>query len=174
MAAQQARQAHRYTLRDATAGGERGTSRRAGRNVYTVSRAHFDFTVGYLVAANSDLTPKWHASLGRRLHDGCGVLVPIAKRKNQPNACREGTTLGVDPTTNDWGSGSVSGRGFVDSYGFAGRKRAHGSDYELQLLSRSPDEVQRWGRVFGRLRFRVGFDSGGISARRHLLDCAQE
>ncbi len=75
--------------------------------VYTVSRAHFDLTVGYMVAANSDLTPKWHASLGRRLHDGCGFLVPIAKRKNQPDACREGTTPGVDPTTNDWGSGLV-------------------------------------------------------------------
>jgi hypothetical protein len=75
--------------------------------VYTVSRGHFDLTVGYLVAANADLTPKWHASLGRRLHDGCGFLVPIAKHKNQPNACREGTTPGVDPTTNDWGSGWI-------------------------------------------------------------------
>jgi hypothetical protein len=75
--------------------------------VYTVSRGHFDLTVGYLVAANPDLTPKWHASLGRRLHDGCGFLVPIAKHKNQPNACREGTTPGVDPTTNDWGSGWI-------------------------------------------------------------------
>jgi outer membrane protein assembly factor BamB len=75
--------------------------------IYTVSRAHIDLTVGYLVAANPDLTPKWHASLARRLHDGCGFLVPIAKRKKQPNACREGTTPGVDPTTNDWGSGWV-------------------------------------------------------------------
>jgi len=32
--------------------------------VYTVSRGHFDLTVGYLIAANPDLTPKWHASLG--------------------------------------------------------------------------------------------------------------
>ena len=76
--------------------------------IYTVSRTHIDLTVGYLVAANPDLTPKWHASLARRLHDGCGFLVPIAKRKNQPNACREGTTPGVDPTTNDWGSGWVA------------------------------------------------------------------
>ena len=75
--------------------------------VYTVSRAHIDLTVGYLVAANPDLTPKWHASLARRLHDGCGFLVPIATRKNQPDACREGTTPGVDPTSNDWGSGEV-------------------------------------------------------------------
>jgi hypothetical protein len=75
--------------------------------VYTASRAHFDSTVGYLIAANSDLTPKWHASLAKRLHDGCGFLVPIATRKNQPNACREGTTPGVDPTTNDWGSGWI-------------------------------------------------------------------
>jgi hypothetical protein len=75
--------------------------------IYTVSKAHIDLTVAYLVAVNPDLTPKWHASLAKRLHDGCGFLVPIAKHKNQPNACREGTTPGVDPTTNDWGSGWI-------------------------------------------------------------------
>jgi hypothetical protein len=75
--------------------------------VYTVSRAHYDPMVGYLVAVNSDLSPKWQSSLQRRLHDGCGVIIPIAKRKRQPNACREGTNLGVDPNTNNWGSGQI-------------------------------------------------------------------
>ena len=75
--------------------------------IYTVSRAHLDLTVGYLIAANRDLTPKWHASLAKLLHDGCGFLVPIATAPNQPNACREGATPGVDPTTNDWGSGWI-------------------------------------------------------------------
>jgi hypothetical protein len=75
--------------------------------IYTVSRAHFDQLVGYLVAVNPDLTPKWQASMQRRLHDGCGVIIPIAKHRRQPDACREGTTVGVDPNTNDWGSVQV-------------------------------------------------------------------
>lgn len=75
--------------------------------IYTVSRGHFDLTIGYLIAVNPDLTPKWHTALSRRLHDGCGVLVPIATHKDQPDACREGTTKGVDPLTNDWGSGWI-------------------------------------------------------------------
>jgi hypothetical protein len=76
--------------------------------VYTVSRAHFDSLVGYLVAVNPDLSPKWQASLQRRLTDGCGVLVPIASDTTTPNSCRPGATVGVDPTTNDFGSGLVS------------------------------------------------------------------
>ena len=77
--------------------------------IYTISRGHFDPLVGYLVAVNPDLTPKWQASLQNRFHDGCGVLIPIATAAdpNQPNACRVGTTLGVDPTTNAPGSGEV-------------------------------------------------------------------
>ena len=77
--------------------------------IYTLSRAHYDPLVSYLVAVNRDLTPKWQASLQRRLDDGCGVLVPIAPadNPNQPNSCRAGTTPGVDPTTNDLGSGQV-------------------------------------------------------------------
>jgi hypothetical protein len=77
--------------------------------IYTVSRAHFDSLVSYLVAVNPDLTPKWAASLQNLLSDGCGVLLPIATNANpnQPNACRSGTTTGVDPTTNAKGSGQV-------------------------------------------------------------------
>jgi len=78
--------------------------------IYTVSRGHFDPLVGYLVAVNPDLTPKWQASLQNRFNDGCGVLVPIATgaNPNQPNSCRVGTTPGVDPTTNTPGSGQVT------------------------------------------------------------------
>jgi hypothetical protein len=75
--------------------------------VYTVSRAHFNGLAAYLVAVNADLTPKWQQSLQTRLHDGCGVIVPIAVNTTTPNSCRPGTTLGVDPTTNDFGSGNV-------------------------------------------------------------------
>jgi outer membrane protein assembly factor BamB len=79
----------------------------ADGTVYTVSRAHFDSRVGYLVAVNPDLTPRWQASLQHRLNDGCGVIVPIATNTTTPNTCRPGTTPGVDPTTNDLGSGTV-------------------------------------------------------------------
>jgi hypothetical protein len=65
--------------------------------------------VAYLVAVNPDLTLKWTASLQNRLTDGCGVLLPIAAQgvNNTPNSCRYGTTVGVDPTTNSFGSGVV-------------------------------------------------------------------
>jgi hypothetical protein len=77
--------------------------------VYTVSVAHFDSLVAYLVAVNPDLTPKWAATLQNRLTDGCGVLLPIAPQgvNNLPNSCRYGTAVGVDPTTNGRGSGGV-------------------------------------------------------------------
>lgn len=79
----------------------------ADGTIYTVSRAHLDSRAGYLVAVNPDLTPKWQASLQHRLNDGCGVIVPIASNTTTPNTCRPGTTPGVDPTTNDLGSGAV-------------------------------------------------------------------
>jgi hypothetical protein len=75
--------------------------------IYTVSRAHFTEGTAYLIAVNPDLTPKWQASLQRRLNDGCGMIVPIATDTSTPNSCRPGTTPGVDPTTNDLGSGNV-------------------------------------------------------------------
>lgn len=75
--------------------------------VYTVSMAHHDGQVAYLVAVNPDLTPKWASSLQYRLNDGCGVILQIAPQgvNNEPNSCRYGTTVGVDPTTNAMGSG---------------------------------------------------------------------
>lgn len=76
--------------------------------IYIVSRAHFDALVGYLVAANPDLTPKWQASLQNLLTDGCGSLIPIASNLTTPNTCRPGTTPGVNPTTNAPGSGQVT------------------------------------------------------------------
>jgi hypothetical protein len=78
--------------------------------IYTVSVAHFDSIIAYLVAVNPDLTPKWASTLQNRLTDGCGELLPIAKAgvTNEPNSCRHGTTPGVDPTTNANGSGTVS------------------------------------------------------------------
>src|SRR5271166_4436000 len=77
--------------------------------VYTVSVAHFDGLVAYMVAVNPDLTLKWAASLQNRLTDGCGVLLPIAAKgvNDEPNSCRYGTAVGVDPTTNARGSGAV-------------------------------------------------------------------
>ncbi len=77
--------------------------------IYTASLSHFDGMSAYLVAVNSNLTPKWAASLQNRLSDGCGVLVAIAPASNPnlPNSCRNGATLGIDPTTNAPGSGSI-------------------------------------------------------------------
>lgn len=77
--------------------------------IYTASRAHFDGMQAYLIAVKPDFSgPKWAASLQNRLHDGCGVIVPISgPANNTPNACRNGATVGVDPTTNAPGSGVI-------------------------------------------------------------------
>jgi hypothetical protein len=79
----------------------------ADGTIYTVSLSHFDAMSAYLVAVNSNMTPKWAASLQNRLSDGCGVIVPIGPTNSTPNACRVGANLGVDPTTNALGSGQV-------------------------------------------------------------------
>jgi outer membrane protein assembly factor BamB len=79
--------------------------------IYTVSRGHFDPQVTYLIAVNPDLSLKWDSSMQQILRDGCGVIVPIATRPDQPNACREGTPIGVDPTTNNWGSAEIPDQG---------------------------------------------------------------
>jgi hypothetical protein len=79
----------------------------ADGTIYTGSRAQFDAMVSYLVAVNSNLTPKWAASLQNVLNDGCGVIVAIGPTTGTPNACRVGTVMGVDPTTNAKGSGSI-------------------------------------------------------------------
>src|SRR5580704_17836819 len=81
-----------------------------GSTLYTVSRGDYDNFVSYYVAVNTaDLTPKWQASLQNRLNDGCGVLLPIAASgvTTEANSCTFGTTVGVDPTTNAFGSGYV-------------------------------------------------------------------
>jgi hypothetical protein len=79
----------------------------ADGTIYTVSRAHFDEMVSYVIAVNPDLTPKWQRSLENLLQDGCGVLLPIASNTTTPNSCATGTSAGVDPTTNAFGSGRV-------------------------------------------------------------------
>ncbi len=80
----------------------------ADGTVYTVSRAHFDNQVSYLIAMNPDLSLKWQASMQLILNDGCGVLLPFASNSTTPNSCPTGTTLGVDPTTNAPGSASIN------------------------------------------------------------------
>jgi outer membrane protein assembly factor BamB len=72
-----------------------------------VSRAHFDAQVSYIVAVNPDLSPKWQASLQNLLQDGCGTLLSIVSGNTTPNSCALGTTPGVDPVTNAFGSGRV-------------------------------------------------------------------
>jgi hypothetical protein len=78
--------------------------------IYTVSVAHLDPQVSYLIAVNPDLTPNWASSMQYRLSDGCGVSLPIAAQGvlNEPNSCRYGTRIGVDPTTNARGSAYVT------------------------------------------------------------------
>jgi len=81
----------------------------ADGTIFTASRAHFDGMQAYLIAVKSDFSgAKWAASLQLLLNDGCGVLVPIgSSANNTPNACRFGANVGVDPTTNALGSGSI-------------------------------------------------------------------
>src|SRR5881227_3456428 len=76
--------------------------------IYTASRAHLVTRYCYLVAVNSDLTPKWNASLRGRLNDGCNVLIPP---NGTPGGCRVGATTGIDPGTNE----PPPGRIFDDS-----------------------------------------------------------
>lgn len=77
----------------------------ADGTIYTASRAHYDPAVAYLVAVNPDLSPKWQLSLENLLQDGCGVLLPVDG--TSLGACTAGTALGVDPTTNAFGSGRL-------------------------------------------------------------------
>jgi hypothetical protein len=84
----------------------------ADGTIYTASRAHFDDMQAYLIAVKSDFSgAKWVASLQHLLTDGCGTgsafLVQIGPTNTTPNACRVGTNVGVDPTTNAPGSGII-------------------------------------------------------------------
>jgi hypothetical protein len=74
----------------------------ADGSVYTISRAHFNSRYTYLVALDSNLTPKWSASLRDRFNDGCNVLLPP---NGTPGGCRVGAIQGVDPSDNTPGAG---------------------------------------------------------------------
>ena len=78
--------------------------------IYLISRAHLISRWGYLVAVNSNLTPKWTATLRERFNDGCGVSVAMGgslPANGAPGGCRAGANLGVDPATNGPGGGRV-------------------------------------------------------------------
>jgi len=72
--------------------------------IYTIARNHFVTRYGYLVAVNSDLTPKWTASMHGVLNDGCNVQIPP---NGTPGGCRIGATTGVAPDTNSLPSGRI-------------------------------------------------------------------
>lgn len=79
--------------------------------IYSVTTAHFNGSYGYLVALNPDLSRKWVASLANRFDDGCGVAVSAGgwlPPNGQPGGCNAGAPLGVDPSTNQPGSGYVN------------------------------------------------------------------
>ena len=78
--------------------------------IYTISRTHFATRYAFVVAINSNLTPKWAASLRGHLNDGCGVPVSEGGQlppNGAPGGCRVGAHLGVDPGTNEPGPGRV-------------------------------------------------------------------
>jgi hypothetical protein len=87
----------RPALNQAVAVGTNGT-------IYTISMAHLTSRTGYLLAVNSNLTPKWQTSLRGRFHDGCDVLIPPS---GTPGGCAAGAHLGVDPAENLPGAGRV-------------------------------------------------------------------
>jgi outer membrane protein assembly factor BamB len=76
----------------------------ADGTIYTVSRAHFNASHGYLVALDPNLRVKWISSLRDRLNDGCDVSLPASGTRG---GCRAGATRGVDPTTNTLPAGQV-------------------------------------------------------------------
>src|SRR2546423_7387648 len=48
----------------------------ADGTIYTIARNHSVTRYGYVVAVNSNLTPKWTASMHGILNDGCNVEIP--------------------------------------------------------------------------------------------------
>lgn len=72
--------------------------------IYIVTVAHLWSREAYLVAANPDLSPKWHVSLRDRLMTGCNVTLPP---NGTPGGCRAGATTGYDPAQNRPGAGRV-------------------------------------------------------------------
>ncbi len=82
--------------------------------VYTVGRVDNSPRYGWVIAVNPNLTLKWHTSMRNLFNDGCGVTVPIAglaadgiHTKVEKGKCRNGATVGPDPTTNRLGDGNV-------------------------------------------------------------------
>lgn len=72
--------------------------------IYTIARNHFVTRYGYVVAVNSNLTPKWTASMHGVLNDGCNVQIPP---NGTPGGCSVGATTGVAPDTNSLPSGRI-------------------------------------------------------------------
>jgi hypothetical protein len=72
--------------------------------IYTIARNHFVTRYGYVVAVNSNLTPKWTASMHGVLNDGCNVQIPP---NGTPGGCSAGATTGVAPDTNSLPSGRI-------------------------------------------------------------------
>ena len=72
--------------------------------IYTIARNHFVTRYGSLVAVNSNLTPKWTASMHGVLNDGCNVQIPP---NGTPGGCSIGATTGVAPDTNSLPSGRI-------------------------------------------------------------------
>jgi len=82
----------------------------ADGTIYTASRGHEPAgdSQAYVVAVQPNLTLQWATSLKDTLNDGCGVTVPITSSPTpERGACRFGATVGVDPSTNRPGSGSI-------------------------------------------------------------------
>ncbi len=74
--------------------------------IYTVSRAHFVTRYNYLIAVNSNLTPKWAASLkSLPINDGCNdgtnSSTSVLPLNGTPGGCSVGAHPGVAPDTNE-------------------------------------------------------------------------
>jgi outer membrane protein assembly factor BamB len=76
----------------------------ADGTIYTIARNHAVTRYGYLVAVNSNLTPKWTATMHGVLNDGCNVQIPP---NGTPGGCSVGATTGVAPDTNSLPSGRI-------------------------------------------------------------------
>jgi hypothetical protein len=77
----------------------------ADGTIYDVSVAHFSTRTAYLIAVNSNLTPKWQTSLRLRFNDGCGTA--LYPPNGSPGGCSTGAHTGVDPAQNTMGAGRV-------------------------------------------------------------------
>jgi len=72
--------------------------------IYVPAVHHFSTRTAYMLAVNSNLTPKWQTSLRDRFNDGCNVYLPP---NGSPGGCRTGAHNGVDPAQNRPGAGRV-------------------------------------------------------------------